>query len=179
MHRKTSGFTITLVTAIGAGVMYQTYNAASWAYSSLNKVVNPHYSSYAQPIFLAGAFVLGGDSVNAFRQNSWISKYLAGGTSAALIYALSAITYSYLNNNFGGNNSLVSAAIAVGTIACSSLVWNTLFENGINPVLKIGADTLDKLLGFIGEKTGMNLSNSESFTASFKSRQTVSIRVRS
>lgn len=85
-----------LTTALAAGIMYQTYNAASWFYNNLSNIVHPQYTS---------------------------------------------------------------------------LVWSTAFENGINPVLKIGADMLDKVIGFISETTGLNLSNHKSFTASVESRK--------
>ena len=179
MHKKTSGIQMALTTALAAGIMYQTYNAASWLYNNLSNIAHPQYTSYTHPIFLTGAFVLGHSTVNAFKNNSALSQYLAGGTSSTLLYAFSAITYSYLNYNFGGNNPLISSLIGVGTIACSSLVWSTAFENGINPVLKIGADMLDKVIGFISETTGLNLSNHQSFTASVESRKHLTFSFRS
>lgn len=179
MHPKTSGISVIISSALAAGVMYQTYNAATWLYNNINKFVSPQYTNYTQPIFLTGAFASSGAFINTFRGNSAISRYLAGGISTSLIYAFSAITFTYLSNNYSYNNWLASACISLGSALCSALVWNHVFENGINPILKIGADTLDKVIGFICDKTGLDLSDSRSFTTSLERKQSVKFSIRS
>ena len=96
-------------------------------------------------------------------RNSTISRFISSGMSASLLYAFSAVTYGFLNHNFGSNNPLTSAGIGIATLLCSAVAWNYAFEKGVNPVLKIGANTLDNIFELVKDSTGVDISGGRSF----------------